>query len=130
LPKFLKILSLWLPVAVYLGLIYYFSSLSRLNFGWHTNNFPLHVIEYCILSVLIIRALNSGLREKVSIAVILLSFVLAIAYAITDEVHQSFVPNRTSSPLDVAADAIGALLGIAAITVLQRGMLKKGMNRK
>ncbi len=128
--KFFKILSLWLPVAIYLALIYYVSSLSRFNFGWHTRDFPLHVIEYCILSVLIVRAVNSGFREKVRIRVILLSFVLAFAYAILDEIHQSFVPNRTSSLMDVTADAVGALLGIIAVCFIQRGFFKKDIKRK
>lgn len=128
--KLFKILSLWIPLAGYLGLIYYFSSLSRLNFKLPTADFPLHIIEYFILSILILRAINSGIRKKAGLTVILLSFAFAIAYAILDEIHQSYVPNRTPSVLDLAADTIGAFLGLMAISVFQRGVLKKGMSKR
>lgn len=37
---------------------------------------------------------------------------LALAYAIVDEVHQTQVPTRNGSPIDVAIDAFG--IGVAA----------------
>lgn len=41
------------------------------------------------------------------------SWLLAIAYAVTDEFHQSFVPGRGSSILDVLIfDNLGALIGL------------------
>jgi VanZ family protein len=36
--------------------------------------------------------------------------VVAAAFAVLDEWHQSFVPLRQSSPIDVAIDTFGALL--------------------
>ena len=33
--------------------------------------------------------------------------VIAFAYAVSDEVHQHFIPDRVGSPLDVAIDAAG-----------------------
>ena len=35
-----------------------------------------------------------------------------IAYAISDEVHQLFVPGRVGSPLDVAIDSVGVAAGV------------------
>ena len=35
-----------------------------------------------------------------------------IAYAISDELHQHFVPGRVGSPLDVAIDAVGVVAGV------------------
>jgi VanZ family protein len=40
------------------------------------------------------------------------SLALGIAYAISDEAHQHFVPGRLGSPLDVAIDAIGVSVGV------------------
>ena len=37
---------------------------------------------------------------------------LGSLYAISDEVHQSFVPGRLGSPVDVAIDAIGVAAGV------------------
>ncbi len=66
-----------------------------------------HVGEYGILAVLWLRALDPRPRAAVW------AIVLAALYAVTDEVHQSFVPSRTGSPLDVGVDAAGALVGVA-----------------
>jgi VanZ family protein len=44
--------------------------------------------------------------------------VLAVLYAISDEVHQSFVPTREGTLRDVIIDAIGALLAWTALTQL------------
>jgi VanZ family protein len=61
-----------------------------------------HVTEYAILGLLLLRALG---REAPA-------FALGVAYAITDEVHQHFVSGRHSSPIDVAIDSAGILLGV------------------
>lgn len=42
----------------------------------------------------------------------LLAFGLAVLYAVTDEIHQSFVPGRTPSPWDVVIDGVGAALAV------------------
>lgn len=44
----------------------------------------------------------------------ILATVVAILYAISDELHQSFVEGRHGSALDVAIDATG--IGLAALT--------------
>ena len=38
--------------------------------------------------------------------------MIAILYAITDEIHQSFVPGRTALLSDVVIDSIGAGAGL------------------
>lgn len=129
LQKIFKIFSLWLPLGIYLGLIYYFSSLSQPKLGLLSADFPLHMTEYCILSILIFRALNFGFKEKASVNVILLSLILSIAYAILDEIHQSYVPNRTPSYMDLMADSLGALLGMTVIIIYQRRVLNKKMSK-
>ena len=40
---------------------------------------------------------------------------IAVAFAVTDEWHQSFVPSREGQARDVAVDALGAALAIAGI---------------
>jgi VanZ family protein len=42
---------------------------------------------------------------------------IALAYAIVDEYHQSFVPTRHGAISDVAIDALG--IGIASIVLLK-----------
>lgn len=68
-----------------------------------------HLCAYAVLAWLWL----SALRPVVSPAR-LFWVVLAIAalYAVSDEYHQTFVPGRDGSPLDVLTDAFGALLAI------------------
>ncbi|MDR1908536.1 MAG: VanZ family protein [Spirochaetaceae bacterium] len=47
----------------------------------------------------------------------LITFLLAAAYGIIDEVHQSFVPGRNCSLRDWFADVAGAALGVAALAL-------------
>ncbi|MBQ9468538.1 MAG: VanZ family protein [Clostridia bacterium] len=47
---------------------------------------------------------------------ILFSFLFCILYAISDEVHQLFVPGRLGSALDVVLDAAAALTAILTVS--------------
>lgn len=44
-------------------------------------------------------------------------FLLAVAYAASDEAHQLVVPGRSGQISDVLVDALGAALGVALVTV-------------
>lgn len=41
-------------------------------------------------------------------APIVLAWIFAVLYALTDEFHQSFVPGRQASLVDIGVDAVGA----------------------
>jgi VanZ family protein len=101
-----RLVTVWLPVVVWAGVIFTFSSIPGLGTDlgvWDTILRKLaHVTEYAILGALLLRALG---RE-------LAAFALGLGYAITDEIHQHFVQGRHGAPLDVAIDAGGLLLGI------------------
>ena len=99
-------LSLWLPVVVWAAVIFAFSSVPSLGTGLGTWDLVLrklaHVSEYALFGLLLARAVR---RPAVAV-------VLAGAYAVTDEVHQTFVEGRHGAPLDVAIDTAGALVGV------------------
>lgn len=67
-----------------------------------------HFTEYLILGFLTINMLNKNDISKKY----LLSILICIIYAISDELHQSFVPGRSCQLVDVTIDFIGALTGI------------------
>jgi VanZ family protein len=115
-----KRFGLWLGVLLYLGAIFYLSSqpnplpvlTSRLG------DKLLHLIEYGGLGLLLTFALDGvglGVRRAA-----LLALLAASAYGASDEIHQSFVPNRDCSARDWAADTAGAALGAAAAARLLR----------
>lgn len=45
------------------------------------------------------------------------AWLFATAYGIVDEVHQSFVPGRASSVIDLATDAIGAAFAMVVVNM-------------
>lgn len=73
-----------------------------------------HVIAYAVLGLLVVRALAGGLPARVTGRVASLAMAISVAYGISDEVHQMFVPGRTPDVMDVVADAAGALLATCA----------------
>jgi VanZ family protein len=80
----------------------------------------LHLIEYAVLAFLLARALFPSLRRHPAFrrwAFVVLSCSL---YGIFDEAHQAFVPNRSCDPLDVVADAAGAVLVAIVLLALRR----------
>ena len=68
-----------------------------------------HFTEYLILSVLISRAMRDARGWRLEHAI--LAVALATVYAVSDEVHQRFVPGRTAAAGDVGIDALGAFVG-------------------
>ena len=101
-----RALSAWLPVALWAALIFELSSIPDLGTGLGTWDLVLrksaHCAEYAVLGFLLLRAIG---RELPAVG-------LGVAYAITDEVHQAFVPGRHGVWYDVAIDAIGVLFGV------------------
>ena len=96
----------WLPVVAWAALIFAFSSVPHLGTGLGTWDVILrkiaHTTEYAILGALLLRA-TSRVRP---------AFVLGVLYAVSDEIHQSFVRGRHGSPIDVAIDTVGVAIGI------------------
>jgi VanZ family protein len=83
-----------------------------------------HFFAYFVLGILTANALrSSGLRGFRLIAAALLVCVL---YAVSDEIHQLFVPGRGCQATDVLIDSAGALIG----TVIVGSLSGKGMRRK
>jgi VanZ family protein len=106
----------WLPVVLWAGLIFALSSIPSLGTGLGTWDLILrkgaHITEYAVLALLLARAID---REAPALA-------LGVLYAASDELHQAFVRGRHASPVDVAIDTVGLLLGLLAWRRTQRGL--------
>lgn len=77
-----------------------------------------HLVAYAILAVLIARALALDVQSLKRRMVI--SWVLATLYGVSDEFHQSFVPGRHASIGDVFIDASGAAIGLVLLYTISR----------
>jgi VanZ family protein len=121
----------WLAVITWAGLIFLFSteifsdsnteavigeSLSKFfpSISRHAIDFLHWVVrklghfgEFFILAILLMRALQRRPDEhRIGLAI-----ALTTLYAVGDELHQSLVPSRSSSALDVLTDAVGGICG-------------------
>lgn len=68
-----------------------------------------HFIAYFVLGTLLMNALT---QDTLQTAASIRSFIISILYALSDEIHQYFVPGRAAESQDVLVDALGALTGI------------------
>jgi len=107
-----KIFSLWLPVGLWMGTVFYLSSIPNLrvsqsNFWDEILRSGAHFILYGIGYFLFFRAINFSKEEKN----FLLPLFLTFFYGFFDEIHQSFVPTRSFQIQDLIVDFSGAFLG-------------------
>jgi VanZ family protein len=100
---------LWFPPLLYMSVIFYLSSRSAPMPGLtaHVWDKALHFIEYGTLCILLCRALHGEGFAALRLGIV--AVVLTSAYGVTDEVHQSFVPERNAGADDWLADTTGAV---------------------
>lgn len=82
-----------------------------------------HVAEYAILAALLFRALRLTAGKRLSAMPwrgALVAWLLAAAFAASDEFHQTFVASRGPSASDVLIDATGAAVGLALVLTVSR----------
>jgi VanZ family protein len=106
----MRVLSLWLPVLLWMAALFGFSAQSSGGGGLSIPDWASHGTAYAILSGLVCRALAGGWRAPLTRRGALLAVLLSTAYGVSDEYHQSFVPHRDASLADVGKDFGGALL--------------------
>lgn len=85
-----------------------------------------HFIAYMIFGIIsMLLLLQYGKINKKP----LLAFLICVAFAISDEVHQLFVPGRSGQLKDVMIDSSGSLVGIG-IVLLGLKLLESRKQRK
>lgn len=125
--RLLTWLYYWLPPLLLMALIFYLSAQPDLPHapGEALDAFVKksgHAGEFALLFMLLARASGRGRYSPRSLDV---SWLLTAAYAISDELHQSFVPGRHANWYDVVIDASGTLLLWAFLRRrLRRGLLR------
>lgn len=110
----------WLPVVLWMGLIFFLSSQPHLP-RYPTPSIDLllnrvaHLFEYAVLAILLHRAVGDESGRW--------ALLIGGLYALSDELHQSFVPGRNAELLDLAFDVLGVILGlyIAKMVISPKG---------
>jgi VanZ family protein len=105
----MRLLSKFGPPLVLMGVIFFFSAQPDLSTGlgvWDTIlRKAAHMAEYGLLWFLWYRALE--IRSPLP------AVAITLAYAATDEFHQSFVEGRHGTPVDVLIDGVGVAIAVA-----------------
>jgi len=84
-----------------------------------------HLTEYAILALLAARALRTSSRGLLRNRWFWVSLLLVVAYSLSDEFHQSFVPSRTASIYDSMIDSVGGLTALVLIALRKRRAVTK-----
>ena len=79
-----------------------------------------HFTEYLILGFLTINMLNKNDISKKY----LLSILICIIYATSDEIHQIFVPGRAYQIRDILIDSMGSITGVYLYKLINTKILK------
>jgi VanZ family protein len=108
----------WLPVLVYMILIFTLSSIPRLGPPFHFPNSDkmVHVMEYSILGFLLTRALRTLSPLHAAMAAGLVALICGSTIGALDEIYQKGTPGRESSAFDWMADTLGLILAFLLYT--------------
>jgi len=122
----------WLPVLLWMAAMFYLSAQPDLPHHPEAMMDLIikklgHMVEYGILAGLALWALRCG-GQATTTGHLLRAFAIAGLYAISDEVHQYFVPGRTPRPLDVGFDVLGAFLALLVMGSVLRA--REGLPRR
>lgn len=87
-----------------------------------------HFTEYMVLGACLLLNVRDCFAHLQPRQMWGLAWMLGTAYAVTDELHQRFVPERSCEPRDMCIDAAGVALG--AFIMLAIVMKRRAENRK
>ncbi|QQK80360.1 VanZ family protein [Salicibibacter cibi] len=137
----------WLLVIGWMGLIFYFShqsgeassslsgGVTEVAYRWSQRLIPFvtidfetfhtlirkaaHVAVYVVFGIFAVHALRVSTTAGRMRRIVLWAWLLCVCYAITDEVHQLFIPGRSAEVSDVVLDSIGAIVGISVYVIVR-----------
>lgn len=109
-----------------MAVIFYLSSrsvpaASQINWQDFTFKKSAHVFVYFVLTMLTFFSLPVEVKLNRKL---LISFLWATLYGISDEIHQSFTPGREPHVRDVMFDSLGSIIAICLIKYSQLKTLK------
>ncbi len=111
-----EIITAYLPPFLWAFIIFLFSSQSSLpGFEQSVFDFLLkksaHIFVYLVLYFLVFKAANTTIKKQHTKIVLILPILICFTYAVSDELHQSFVPGRFATFRDIGFDMLGVGIG-------------------
>ena len=85
-----------------------------------------HFAEYTILGGFLVPAVTAWMAvDKTPVpdsvrSIRIISWLVGTLYAVTDEIHQSFVPGRSCELRDIGIDSCGVLAGVMIVSLAMR----------
>jgi VanZ family protein len=115
-PWLRQALARWAPAVLWAAMIFVLSSMASLPAppAGFTDKHA-HFATYGVLAALLVWGLTDRSPARTTWATAVAAVALAALYGASDEWHQSFVPSRDMSALDLAADTTGAALAAVAL---------------
>lgn len=113
------------PAILYLMLIFIVSGIPGADLRPFTEDRIAHFVEYFILGGLLLTAAASFGPVDRSLKLVSASWLFGALYALSDEVHQMFVPGRQPSWNDVLFDVLGLTASMIGIVVLLKPNVKR-----
>jgi len=83
-----------------------------------------HITEYFISGLLLFRAFREGSDKRRGGLWAFSSLLVVVIIAASDELHQSFVPTRTATLVDVGLDIMGGFLAQGVSVLMFRRQLQ------
>ena len=120
---FLLFVGFWLPVLVYVTVIFALSSQQHLQppIIFPNADKLLHAGEYLVLGLLLVRAVRATLRVSRPLFAATIAICLVVVVGAADESLQSLIPGRQSDIFDLLADVLGgAIAQIVYVTFVRR----------
>ena len=87
-------------------------------------DYVVHFLEFGVFALTLVWGATAGVRYSLTIKSAAAVCAGALLYALSDEWHQSLVPNRDASLLDVAADAVGSITSVIIVYRSGQGKLR------
>ncbi|MBF0715779.1 VanZ family protein [Gemella palaticanis] len=84
-----------------------------------------HFLEYAALGFFTTSFLsNLYCVFKNKMKCFFISFIFVFLYACSDEIHQTFIPNRSGNFIDVIIDSVGGVIGILVSIKIKKYIVK------
>ena len=87
-----------------------------------------HFMIYLVLGVLALNAVKKGPARGHRSA--MYAVIICVLYAISDELHQLFVPGRSGEAKDVFIDSAGAIAGIGISLLMNKLFNRKKLRKR